>query len=133
MKKTTTVIGAAALATAATVILIATTNDQPALKAVENAPRPTVTATMTAPAKPAPTVTVTTTAKPTASVPQACLNALRDADAGFGYGASAMDAISDLLIDPDKALEQITTANRSLTALAPSYQANKAKCRAGGN
>jgi hypothetical protein len=128
MKKTTTIIGAAALATAATVILIATTNDQPALKAVENAPRPAVTVKVAAPAKPAPTVTVT--AKP--SVPQACLDALRDADAGFGYAGSAMDAISDLLVDPDAALEQITTANRNLTALAPSYNANKQACREAG-
>jgi hypothetical protein len=129
MKKTITILAVAAAA-AAVVAIAWPRGEGPALRAVENAPRPTVIVTSTAPAKPAPTVTVT--AKPTATVPQSCLNALRDADAGFGYGASAMDAISDLLIDPDKALEQITTANRNLTALAPSYQANKQACREAG-
>lgn len=88
--------------------------------------RPTVTVTKTAPAKPAPTVTVTTTAAPVVTVPQACLDALDNADTGFGYAGEAMTAAGDFDV------AGLNTANAKLRELAPTWTANKAACRTAG-
>jgi curli biogenesis system outer membrane secretion channel CsgG len=135
MKKTITI-----LAAAAAVVALAACGTDKAQEAVANAPQPTVTVTAPAPpAPPAPTVTVT--AKADSSVPQACLDALDNADEGFGYAAGAMgaagegfDAVS--VGDIDKLLEQIPvmkSMGTKLNNLAPTYNTNKAACRAAGN
>lgn len=98
-------------------------NDNNATDAVANSPRPTVTVTVAAPAKPAPTVT-TTQNVPT--VPQSCLDALDNADLGFTYAGQIMSAASQL----DAATMNAIT--EKLTALAPTYNTNKAACRAAG-
>jgi hypothetical protein len=79
--------------------------------------------TVAAPAKPAPTVT-TTQQVPT--VPQACLDALDNADLGFTYAGQIMDAASQLDSDTMNAVTE------QLNALAPTYNVNKAACRAAG-
>lgn len=90
---------------------------------VVSTPAPTVT--VTEPAKPAATVTTTVAVL---TVPQACLDALDNADLGFTYAGQIMDAASNL--DSDT----MDTYTAKLTALAPTYNANKAACRAvGGN
>jgi hypothetical protein len=121
MKKTITI-----LAASVAVVALAACGTDKAQEAVANAPQPTVTVTAPAPpAPPAPTVTVT--AKADSSVPQACLDALDNADEGFGYGADAMQAASEYDV------AGINAATRNLNALAPTYNANKALCRAAGN
>jgi hypothetical protein len=105
--------------------------------------RPTATVTKTLPApdpKPAPTVTVTTAAAATVSVPQACLDALDNADTGFGYASTALEAAGNGFAavsegDVDKLLEQnriMKAAGAKTSELAPTYNANKAACRAAG-
>jgi hypothetical protein len=102
--------------------------------------RPTVTVAKTAPAKPAPTVTVTTTAAPVVTVPQACLDALDNADTGFGYASTALEAAGNGFAavsegDVDKLLEQnriMKAAGAKTSELAPTYNANKTACRAAG-
>lgn len=100
-------------------------NDNKAAETVANSPRPTVTVTRTAPAKPAPTVTTTTTAN-VPTVPQACLDALDNADLGFTYAGQIMNAASQLDADTMNAITE------KLNALAPTYNTNKAACRAAG-
>lgn len=92
-------------------------------EAVANAPRPTVT--VTAPAKPAPTVTTTTTQN-VPVVPQSCLDALDNADLGFTYAGKIMTAASQLDADTMNAYTE------KLNELAPTYNQNKAACRAAG-
>jgi hypothetical protein len=99
--------------------------DNKATDATANTPRPTVTQTVTAPAKPAATVT-TTVAVPT--VPQSCLDALDNADLGFTYAGQALNAAADFDVATMNAITD------KLTELAPIYNTNKAACRAvGGN
>jgi ABC-type transport system substrate-binding protein len=98
-------------------------NDNKAAETVANSPRPTVT--VTAPAKPAPTATVTATAT-VAQVPQSCLDALDNADTGFTYAGQIMNAAAELDADTMNAITD------KLTALAPTYNTNKAACRAAG-
>lgn len=90
-------------------------------EAVANAPRPTVT--VTAPAKPAPTVT-TTVNVPT--VPQACLDALTSAEQGFDLAAQGFTAASNFDVATMNAVTE------KLGKLAPTWNANKAACRAAG-
>jgi len=86
MKKTITILAA----TVGAVLALSSCGTDKASEAVANAPQPTVTVTAPAPpAPPAPTVTVTAKAD-SQSVPQACLDALDNADEGFGYAAGAM-------------------------------------------
>lgn len=113
-----------------TAALLTSSNDS-AQKAADYAAthptaRPTVTVTKTAQPKPAPTVTVTTTAAATVSVPQACLDALDNADTGFGYAGEAMTAAGDFDV------AGLNTANAKLRELAPTWTANKTACRAAG-
>lgn len=115
MKKTITT-----LAAVAAVVALAGCGAGKAQEAVANAPRPTVTVTVTQPAPPAVTTTVQ-------SVPQACLDALDNADEGFGYGAQAMTAASEFDV------AALTAATTKLNRLAPTYNANKAACRTAGN
>lgn len=91
-------------------------------EAVANAPRPTVT--VTAPAKPAPTVT-TTVNVPT--VPQACLDALTSAEQGFDLAAQGFTAASNFDVATMNAVTE------KLGKLAPTWNANKAACRAAGS
>lgn len=137
MKKTITILAATAAAVA-----LAACGSEKAQEAVANAPTPRPTVTVTAPAPPAPPApTVTVTVKADSSVPQACLDALDNADEGFGYAAGAMgaagegfDAVS--VGDIDKLLQQIPvmkSMGTKLNNLAPTYNTNKAACRAAGN
>jgi hypothetical protein len=137
MKKTITI-----LAATAAVVALAACGSEKASEAVANAPTPRPTVTVTAPAPPAPPApTVTVTAKADSSVPQACLDALDNADEGFGYAAGAMGAAGDgfdavSVGDIDKLLQQIPvmkSMSTKLNALAPTYNTNKAACRAAGN
>lgn len=96
--------------------------------AAQDAAHPT--ATVTAPA-------VTTTVK-VPTVPQACLDALDDADTGFTYAGTALGAASDgftaASLGNTSGLELATKTmdetTPKLTALAPQYNAAKAECRA---
>lgn len=114
----TTVVVAAAVGVT---VFALSDNGGKATEAVANSPRPTVT--MTAPAKPAPTATATVNVP---TVPQACLDALDNADLGFTYAGQIMNAASQL----DAATMNAITDK--LTALAPTYNANKQACRAAG-
>lgn len=116
MKKTITTITAACA-----LLTLAACGTGKANEAVANAPRPTVT--ITAPAKPAPTVTTTTEVQ---TVPQSCLDALDNADEGYGYAADAMTAAGNFDVPG------INAAAAKLRDLAPTYNANKAACRAAG-
>lgn len=123
MKKTITI-----LAASVAVVALAACGTDKAQEAVANAPAPRPTVTVTAPAPPAPPApTVTVTAKADSSVPQACLDALDNADEGFGYAADGFAAVdsADLL--------GLSTATANVRALAPTYNTNKAACRAAGN
>jgi len=88
-------------------------------------PMPTATVTKTAPAKPAPTVSTTTTVS-VATVPQACLDALDNADQGFTYASQIITAAGEFDVATMNAVTE------KVTALAPKYNANKAACRAAG-
>ena len=124
MKKTITILAA----TVGAVLALSSCGTDKASEAVANAPTPRPTVTVTAPAPPAPPApTVTVTAKADSSVPQACLDALDNADEGFGYGGDAMRAASEFDVDG------INAATSNLNALAPTYNTNKAACRAAGN
>lgn len=81
-----------------------------------------VTVTITRSAPPAAPVTTTI-----ASVPQVCLDALDNADVGFGYAAEAMRAAGAFDV------AKLNSISEQLTGLAPTWNANKAACRAAGN
>lgn len=116
----------AAVAVVGGAFVVFAANDNKATDtAAAASPRPTITVTQTAPAKPAPTVTTTTTQTVT-QVPQACLDALDNADLGFTYAGQIMNAASQL----DAATMNAVT--EKLTQLAPTYNTNKAACRAAG-
>jgi hypothetical protein len=87
------------------------------------APTPAPTVTVTAPAKPAATVTTTVTVP---QVPQSCLDALDSADLGFTYASQILNAAAQL------DAETMNTITAKLTDLAPTYNTNKAACRAAG-
>lgn len=116
MKKTITTLAlGAALLTA-----LVGCGTSKANEAVANAPRPTVTVTKTVTPPP---VVATVNIK---QVPQACLDALDNADLGFTYAGQAFTAASEL----DVATMNAMTAK--IAELAPKYNADKAACRAAG-
>lgn len=120
-KQTITVVVAFVIGVAGTAAVMST--EGKANEAVANAtPRPTIT--VTAPAKPAPTVT-TTVNVPT--VPQACLDALDSADQGFTLAAQGFTAASEFDVATMNAVTE------KLGELAPTWNANKAACRAAGD
>jgi hypothetical protein len=121
MKKRTIAAAIAGSTVAAVAWIAFAADDNKATDAVANSPRPTVT--VTAPAKPAPTVTTT---QKVATVPQSCLDALDNADLGFTYAGQIMNAAAELDADTMNAITE------KLTALAPTYNTNKAACRAAG-
>lgn len=124
MKKTIAFSIAAVAAVTAGVTALAW-NDQNATDAATYAStHPAVTITQTAPPEPAPTVTVTVE---TSSVPQSCLDALDNAETGFGYAADAITAAGEFDV------AGLNEATRKTKELAPTWSANKAACRAAGN
>lgn len=131
-KKTLNYVATFVAGVGITAALYSSSNDsaqEAANHAAAQAPRPAATITKTAPApkpKQVPTVTVTTTAAPAVTVPQSCLDALANAETGFGYAGEAMTAAGDFDV------AGLNAANAKLRELAPTWNANKAACRASG-
>jgi hypothetical protein len=82
--------------------------------------QPTVTKSV-----PGPETTKTATETVT-QVPQACLDAIDNAETGFTYAGEAMEAAGNLDADG------IEAATAKLNKVAPKWQANKELCRAAG-
>lgn len=69
------------------------------------------------------------------TVPKSCLDALDEADTGFTAAGGAMGAVKDVLsgnLSAELGLLKLNEQTATLTNLAPSYNANKAACRAAG-
>jgi hypothetical protein len=99
-------------------VVIGTSGGGSTTTASTPAPTPTVTKSV-----PGPTTTKTVT-NTVSEVPQACLDAIDNAETGFTYAAEALRAAGDF----DTA--GIEAATAKLKTVAPDWQANKELCRA---
>lgn len=124
MKKTITTIAAIAA-----VVALAGCGAGKAHEAVANAPRPTVTVT-----KPAPPA-VTTTVQ---SVPQACLDALDNADTAISTAGEGFGIVSDAFIAAsnfdaagiDAATAKLAGVNKVLSPQLTAYATARDACKA---